>query len=54
MVETLENNSLGVEKRKREDNIDEFECRKAKIHDKLKDAVTKHQKASGKFKVHLS
>ena len=53
VAETLENNSLGFEKRKREDNIDELECKKAKIHDKLKDAVTKHQKASGKFKVPL-
>ena len=45
-----ENNCLRAEKRKLENDLDQLECKKAKIEDKLKEAVAKNQKTNEKFK----
>ena len=38
-----ENNCLRAEKKKLENDLDQLECKKAKIQDKLKEAVAKNQ-----------
>ena len=45
-----ENNCLRAEKRKLENDLDQLECKKAKIQDKLKETIAKNQKTNEKFK----